>query len=34
VRTAARGWRYRPFMSQGKPARVCFDMPFEFRRAD
>jgi len=32
IRSAVMTWRYRPFVSQGRPVPVCFEMPFELKR--
>ena len=32
IRSALRGWRFRPFMLQGKAAPLCFDLPISFKR--
>jgi TonB-like protein len=32
IRSALRGWKFRPFILQGKPSPLCFDLPISFKR--
>ena len=32
IRSALRGWKFRPFILQGKPSPLCFDLPLSFKR--